>query len=149
MQTLIRPATEADLPALLALYAELNPTDEPLSPDVAREIWQRIASQSGRTILVAEHEGVISGTVDCTVTANLTRGGRSIMFIENVVVATAVWRKGVGSALMAAAVDLARTSGCYKVQLLTNIRRTDSHAFYEATGFKPIAQGFRLYLDRP
>lgn len=146
MQTLIRPATEADLPMLLALYAELHADDTPPPPDVARGAWRQIAGQSGRTILVAECDGAVAGTVDCAVIPNLTRNARPFMLIENVVVAASVWRKGVGSALMDAALDLARETGCYKIQLLTNMRRGGAHVFYEANGFKPIAQGYRLYF---
>jgi GNAT superfamily N-acetyltransferase len=143
---MIRPATEADLPLLLALYAELHTDDTPPPPDVARETWRQIAGQSGRTILVAEFDGAVAGTVDCTVIPNLTRNARPFMLIENVVVAASVWRKGVGSALMDAALDLARATGCYKIQLLTNMRRDGAHVFYETNGFQPIAQGYRLYL---
>jgi N-acetylglutamate synthase-like GNAT family acetyltransferase len=142
--TSVRPATEADLPALLALYAELHPDDQP--PAGAVEVWRQIAAQQGRTILVAESAGVVVGTVDCAILPNLTRGARPFMLVENVVVASVARRDGVGAMLMDAAVTLARTSGCYKVQLLSRMTRDSSHAFYESCGFRAVAQGFRLYL---
>jgi ribosomal protein S18 acetylase RimI-like enzyme len=142
--TVVRPATETDLPALLALYAELHPSDRP--PADPAEVWRQIAAQQGRTILVAELAGAVVGTVDCVVLPNLTRGGRPFMLVENVVVASAARRGGVGAALMDAAVFLARAAGCYKVQLLSRMTRDASHRFYESCGFQPMAQGFRLYL---
>lgn len=143
--TLVRPATEADLPALLALYAELHPEDQP--PTGAAEVWRQIAAQQGRTILVATAPaGPVVGTVDCTILPNLTRGARAFMLVENVVVAEAARRGGVGAVLMDAAVGLARAAGCYKVQLLSRMARDSSHAFYSSCGFRPVAQGFRLYL---
>lgn len=69
--------------------------------------------------------------------------GRSFMLVENVVVGQAHRRQGVGAALLAAASDLARSAGCYKAQLLPRADRTGAHAFYEACGFTPSAQGYR------
>lgn len=147
MTITIRPATETDLPALLALYRELNPDDAPLPPASARSVWAAIATQQGRTVLVADLDGALSGTADCTVLPNLTRGGRSILVVENVVVADAYRRQGVGRQLMDAAAQLAGSTGCYKVQLLAADGH-EAHTFYRACGFQPLAQGFRLYLDR-
>jgi GNAT superfamily N-acetyltransferase len=146
MQTTIRQATAADVPVLLNLYAELHPSDPPLAPDAAARVWTQITAQAGRTILVGAQDGSLTGTVDCVVVPNLTRGGRPFMLIENVVVAARARRTGVGSALMTAATALAGESHCYKIQLMTNSRRDTAHSFYEACGFQPMAQGYRLYL---
>ncbi|MEU1434397.1 GNAT family N-acetyltransferase [Streptomyces sp. NPDC005775] len=145
MKITVRPAAENDLPALLALYSELNPDDAPLTPGTARGVWEQISRQRGRTVLVADAAHTIAGTADCLVMPNLTRGGRAILFVENVVVAGTAQRRGVGRLLMDAAVRLAEESGCYKVQLLA---ADDAyvHTFYEACGFKAAAQGFRRYI---
>ncbi|GGW92463.1 hypothetical protein GCM10010383_23000 [Streptomyces lomondensis] len=141
-----RPATEADLPQLLALYGELNPEDPPLSRASVDAVWAAIAAQQGRTVLVADVEGRVAGTADCIVMPNLTRGGRSILFVENVVVAGSHRRRGVGRLLMDAAVRLGEAAECYKVQLLA---ADDAyvHSFYAACGFEPLAQGFRRYVE--
>ncbi|MFE7122664.1 GNAT family N-acetyltransferase [Streptomyces sp. NPDC057617] len=146
MEITVRPAVEADLSSLLALYGELNPDDTPLPDGSAKAIWTAIAEQRGRTVLVAAHGGGIVGTADCTVLPNLTRGGRSILLVENVVVADAFRRHGVGRHLMDAAVELGRATGCYKAQLLA---ADDEyvHAFYASCGFRPLAQGFRRYIE--
>lgn len=145
MNIIVRPAIESDVLSLLALYSELNPDDAPLPQQSADGIWADIRQQQGRTVLVAEADGAVVGTADCMVFPNLTRGGRAILFVENVVVAGSVQRQGVGQRLMEAAVQLGEAAGCYKVQLLA---ADDAyvHAFYEACGFKPLAQGFRRYL---
>ncbi len=142
----IRPAIEADLPQLLVLFGEFNPDDPPLSRATAEAVWARIAAQQGRTVLVAEVEGAVAGTADCVVMPNLTRGGRSVLFVENVVVAGAFRRQGVGRRLMDAAVRVGEEAGCYKVQLLA---ADDAyvHSFYAACGFEPLAQGFRRYVE--
>ena len=139
-------AEEADLPALLALYADLHPADQALALDVALPVWRQIQAQPGRRVLLAECGGQPAGTADCTILPNLTRGGRPFMLVENVVVGQAHRRRGVGTALLAAASDLARSAGCYKAQLLSWADRTGAHAFYEACGFAPSAQGYRRYF---
>lgn len=148
MEITTRPATEADLPALLALYRELHP-DDPTIPDLtAHRTWQQIATQPGRTILVAELGSTVVGTMDCTVSANLTRGARPFLLLENVVVTVSARRTGVGSRLLQAVLDLARSQNCYKIQLLSRASRKPAHAFYEANGFRALAQGYRRYLDK-
>ncbi|WP_405896289.1 GNAT family N-acetyltransferase [Streptomyces sp. NBC_00727] len=147
MEITVRTAAEQDLPALLALYHDLNPDDPHLPREAAADVWERIANQQGRTVLVAEAGGAVAGTADCLVMPNLTRGGRAILFVENVVVADAGRRRGVGRQLLEAAARLGEEAGCYKVQLLA---ADDAyvHTFYEACGFKPLAQGFRRYIGR-
>lgn len=148
MKITVRPAVAKDLSSLLALYSELNPDDAPLPQEPADAIWAEIAGQQGRTVLVAEADGAVVGTADCLVLPNLTRDGRAILFVENVVVAGSGKRQGIGRRLMEAAVRLGEAAGCYKVQLLA---ADDAyvHTFYEACGFKPLAQGFRRYIERP
>ncbi|WP_030894979.1 MULTISPECIES: GNAT family N-acetyltransferase [unclassified Streptomyces] len=145
MKITVRAAVEADLSALLALYEELNPDDAPLPRASADAVWAAISGQRGRTVLVADADGAVAGTADCIVMPNLTRGGRAILFVENVVVAGSFQRRGVGRRLMEAAVRLGETAGCYKVQLLA---ADDEyvHSFYRACGFEALAQGFRRYV---
>ncbi|PBC80605.1 Acetyltransferase (GNAT) family protein [Streptomyces sp. 2224.1] len=146
MKITVRSAAEADLAALLTLYSELNVDDVPMPGATAESIWSAISGQQGRTILVADADGTLAGTADCLLMPNLTRGGRAILFVENVVVANSFQRRGIGRQLMTAAVQLAESAGCYKVQLLA---ADDAyvHTFYEACGFKAQAQGFRRYLS--
>ena len=147
MPITVRPATEHDLTALTDLYADLHPDDPVLARPAAARIWRDIAGQSGRTVLIALLDGRPVGTVDCLVVANLTRGGRPFMLVENVVVAPTARRRGVASRLFDALTGLARDAGCYKVQLLSRLDRADAHAFYESRGLRARAHGYRLYLD--
>jgi GNAT superfamily N-acetyltransferase len=140
MKITVRAAVEADLGALLGLYGELNPDDVPLSQAAGDAVWADISGQQGWTVLVAEADGVVAGTADCVLMPNLTRGGRAILFVENVVVAGRFQRRGVRRRLVEAAVRLGEAAGCYKVRLLA---ADDEyvHRFYEACGFKAPARG--------
>ena len=145
---IVRPARERDLPDLLQLYGELHSGDPAVPAERAAQLWSEIAGQPGRTVLLAELDGAPVGTLDCVCLANLTRGGRPFMLIENVVVASSARRQGIGSQLLDAALELARVADCYKVQLLSRSDRVEAHAFYEAAGFHVLAQGYRIYLPQ-
>lgn len=77
---------------------------------------------------------------------NLTHDGRPYALVENVVVDAAERGRGVGGALMEAAVTRAAEAGCYKLQLISRDGRSEAHAFYERAGFTASAQGYRRYL---
>ena len=146
---LIRKAENRDLDGLLAVLSQLSPQDPPLSSqsESIGKSWQEILTQPKRELLVAEVGGRVAGTVDWYLTPNLTHGGRPYITIENFVVDSAHRRRGVGTALLNAVVAEATRAGCYKIQLQSDIKRGEAHRVYEAAGFKPSAQGYRLYID--
>jgi ribosomal protein S18 acetylase RimI-like enzyme len=69
------------------------------------------------------------------------------MFTENVIVSGEIRGRGAGSALLEHLLNLARASGCYKVQLHSGKQRVDAHRLYRRLGFRPVAEGFKLYFD--
>ena len=48
--------------------------------------------------------------------------------------------------LMEYAIAKAKQAGCYKLQLLSSVKRREAPRFYKAMGFKTSAYGFRKYL---
>jgi GNAT superfamily N-acetyltransferase len=147
---LVRAAREGDLDALLALYAELGEGDsarEPASRATAEPTLRTTLADPLRTLAVGELDGTVVGTADLIVIPNLTHRGDPWAVVENVVVAASARRRGVGRALLAHLVDVARDAGCYKLQLLTGKQRVEAHAFYAAIGLRPLAEGFKLYFD--
>jgi GNAT superfamily N-acetyltransferase len=81
------------------------------------------------------------------VVPNLTHRGEPWAIVENVIVASAARRTGVGRALMARLIELARAAGCYKLQLLSGKHRAEAHAFYRSMGLDAVAEGFKIYFD--
>ncbi len=143
----VRPARPGDVAALLELYRQLAEGfgHQPAAPDRAGALLAEISKQPHRTLLVAVCDGQVVGTADLVVVRpNLTHEGRPWAAIENVVVDGRARRRGAGRALMEEAIRRAREAGCHRVQLLSNNRRTEAHAFYRALGFESSAQGFRL-----
>jgi len=146
----VREADDGDLEGLLGLYEQLSgPLAEPV-PDPApdpREVIARVVADPARSLLVAELDGRLAGTVDVLVAPNLTHHAQPYALVENVVVAESARRRGVGRALMLRAIELAREAGCYKVNLISGNERTGAHDFHRSLGFEAIGQGFKRYLN--
>ena len=66
---------------------------------------------------------------------NLTRGGKSNGFIENVITDEEYRRRGIGKKLIKMAVEYGKENNCYKIVLLSGAKRKEAHLFYEACGF--------------
>jgi ribosomal protein S18 acetylase RimI-like enzyme len=146
----VRRAEQRDLDALLALYAELADGDATRLPGErthAAAILAAALDDPRRSLLVAERDGAVVGTADLLVVPNLTHGGDPWATVENVVVATAARRSGIGRMLLAHAMELARAAGCYKLQLQSAKHRVEAHAFYGSLGLEARAEGFKLYFD--
>jgi GNAT superfamily N-acetyltransferase len=146
---LVRPATADDLSDLLRLYQQLGesrPSALPADSDKAKSLMEVIAALPGRQLLVAEVGPKVLGTADLLIVPNLTHGGAPWAVVENVVVEEGAQRRGVGRALMEDVVRRCTDASCYKVQLLSNKRRSQAHQFYRSVGFEAIAEGFRRYL---
>jgi len=61
---LIRGVEQADLPALLELYRDLNPDDPQLPLEDATSAWRQFANYSGSAIFVGVRENVL--VTSCT-----------------------------------------------------------------------------------
>jgi GNAT superfamily N-acetyltransferase len=143
----IRAAGAGDLAALRALLEELHSAPDPWDGVRAAAALEAILGDPRRRLLLAEADGgEPAGTIDVIVVPNLTRGARPDAVIETVVVATRFRRRGIGRALLDAAVAHARAEGCYKLQLVSAARRGEAHELYAAAGFSAAFQGYRLYL---
>jgi GNAT superfamily N-acetyltransferase len=141
----VRPATEQDLPAVLAIYAQPGVDDgEKLAIDEARTILARFAHYPDYTLYVAEHDGAVVGTFAMLVMDNLGHLGAPSAVVEDVAVLPALQGNGVGQAMLRAAFAKAKDKGCYKVALSANIKRERAHAFYEGLGFERHGYSFRV-----
>jgi len=144
---LIREATEADLEAIRTLNQHLHPDDPALPCSDLRSSWQAMLANPAIHCLVVESSGQLIATCTLIIVPNLTRSARPYALIENVVTHADHRRKGVGTALLKAALDMAWSQGCYKVMLMTSSRKEETLRFYEQAGF---ARGLKTaFLARP
>ncbi len=135
-QTLIRVATEADLPAVLHLYSQLGMDDGmALTLETAKEIFNRMKAYPDYMLYVAVEGEAVVGVFALLIMDNLGHKGAPSGVVEDVVVHED-WRgKGVGLTMMDEAMKLCAAKGCYKLALTTNKSRHRTCLFYETLGF--------------
>jgi len=140
MTIIVREATEDDLSQVLALYAQPGLDDGQLLDEAAaREVFAQFKRYPSYRLFVACEESAprrVIGTFAMLVMHNLAHMGTPSAVVEDVVVDEARRGLGIGRRMMDEAVAKARESGCYKLALSSNQRRTRAHAFYESLGFE-------------
>ena len=145
----VRKAAAADIPAVLALYAQPDLDDgKVLAVDQAVALLERFSRYPDYTLYVAEQEHEIVGSFALLVMDNLGHLGAPSGIVEDVVVAPARQSAGIGAAMMRFALDHCREKRCYKLVLSSNAKRVRAHAFYESLGFERHGYSFRIDLDR-
>ncbi|WP_308128081.1 GNAT family N-acetyltransferase [Modestobacter italicus] len=147
----IRDADEADLPAVVALYADdvLGATREdpgPPLPQRYRDAFAAIAADPRHRLVVMEDDGQLVATLQLSFLPQLVRGGGERAQIEAVRVAVAHRGSGLGRELVGWAVEQAREHGCALVQLTTDAARPEARRFYESLGFQGTHVGMKLPL---
>lgn len=149
MALILRVAVDADLDALIALFAadDLGGHGDTLDAG-ARPLYAaafvRIAAQPGTTLHVAELDGAVVGTYQLTFVPGLSTRGAIRAILEGVQVRGDMRSRGIGEAMVRQALEQAREGGAAGLQLTSNLKRTDAHRFYERLGFSKSHAGFKL-----
>ncbi|MFE6053143.1 GNAT family N-acetyltransferase [Kitasatospora sp. NPDC056446] len=143
----IRRATEADLPAIVAMLADdplgaTRETPDDLTP--YRAALARIDDDPHQHLVVADRAGRTVGTLQLTLVPGLSRQGSTRTIIEAVRIHADERGSGLGTVLVEWAVERSRELGADLVQLTSDATRTDAHRFYERLGFVPSHIGFKL-----
>ena len=134
----ITTATHADIPALCHLLGELFDQECEFSPDPAlqaRGLEMLLAQPQQGILLVAREEGGLIGMLSLLYTVSTALGAR-VALLEDFVVNKAARGQGVGSALLASAIDHARAAGCQRITLLTDGDNQAAQALYARHGFR-------------
>lgn len=147
----IRKATENDLTAIVALFADdpiggHGDTSDPQALPDYRAAFARIAASPNETLYVAEIDGEVVGTFQTMITTTLIGRGASNMIIEAVQTRADMRGRGIGVAMIGHAIEDARRQGLRLVQLTSNAARKDAHRFYARLGFTPSHIGFKIKL---
>ncbi|MBL8027520.1 MAG: GNAT family N-acetyltransferase [Fibrobacteres bacterium] len=132
---LIRIASENDLPALITLYSELNPSDDLSDSGKIESTLRIILNSSFFNLFVLEANGKLVSSCYLNIIPNLSRDCRPYAVIENVITLIEYRKHGFGKKVMQHAIDYAKAQGCYKVMLLTGRKDPSVHSFYQSLGF--------------
>lgn len=139
----VRPSTAADTGALARLMADLRyRTSE--AEMIAR--LDPIVTHPDYQMLVAEVAGQVAGMVGLIREYFYERNGPYVR-IAALVVDRRHRRKGVGSALVAAAEGWAGERGAVAILLNSGRHRTDAHRFYRHLGYEESGVRFHKMLE--
>ncbi|MFF2777975.1 GNAT family N-acetyltransferase [Streptomyces sp. NPDC058052] len=147
---ILRPATRAELPAVLALLADEERVVDPATVLVT-EAYERAfaaieADPRNEMLVLAGADGVLLGCLQATYVPGLGKGGAERALIEAVRIRADRRGAGLGRRLMELAAERARARGCALVQLTSNKERADAHRFYASLGYARSHEGFKLAL---
>ena len=132
---MIREITAADLDGLMTLYMQLHGNPFPEKDERVMGEWNSILSDPNHHIIVAEEDGRIVSTCVCVIVPNLTHEQRPHAVVENVVTDSAYRNRGLATACLDYARDIARRENCYKIMLMTGSKLESTLRFYERAGY--------------
>lgn len=143
---MIREITENDYEGLMALYLHLHETEIP-PYDKAKSVFEKILADENYHIIVAEENGEIVSSCTVVIVPNLTRGVRPYARVENVVTHSEHRGKGLATACLDRAKEIAVQAGCYNIALLTGSKNESTLKFYENAGYNRTDKtGFIMWL---
>jgi ribosomal protein S18 acetylase RimI-like enzyme len=140
----VRPATEADLPVLRALYAEFF-AEHPPPPYRSIALEQELAEVEGavarsEVALLAEEDGEPVGFT-------LARPHHGTGYVSDIFVRPAARRRGAAKALLAAAVEALRAQGLTHVTLNVDEDNGPARTVYDRLGFRTESRNLVVAAD--
>ena len=138
----IRAMTEADLPAIRPLLAQLG---YELDMAAVHRRFAAVSAAADHALFVAESEGAVVGFLHLFARAALEKPPEVV--VQSIAVDAAARRGGIGRRLMQFAEGWARDNGFASVALATQTRRADAHAFYERLGYGIAATSHLMRKD--
>jgi len=140
----IRQAVESDAAAVKGLLEELE------NRAFDQAVFDRIYAEYLHTPLtlmqVAVHgEDEIVGFISCKGQSLLHHEGL-VFEIQELIVTAAHQGKGVGRELVAALKPELALLGAKSLEVTSNKRRKEAHAFYQSVGFKNSHEKFTIYF---
>jgi ribosomal protein S18 acetylase RimI-like enzyme len=135
MNYTIRELENKDFQQLMELYTHLHEKDIPEMDVRVSSVWESILADKNHHIIVAELNGKIISSCVCVIIPNLTRNQRPYAFVENVVTHSDFRGKGIATACLNYARDIAKSENCYKLMLLTGSKNENTLNFYRRAGY--------------
>lgn len=128
-----------DIPALVSLLAILFRIEADFQADVAKQTKGLTllinASENGVIKVAKNQEGQIIGMVSAQLVISTAQGSSSA-WVEDMVIEDAYRDKGVGKALLEAALIWAKSKGATRAQLLVDTENTAALGYYAHLGWE-------------
>ena len=147
-----RPATRADVPAIVHLLAEdelgsqRERYETPL-PQTYFAAFEAIQTDPNQELIVAELNGEVVGTLQLMYLPSLSYQGGTRAQVQSVRVLQGLRGQGIGARMMTWAIERARQRGCHLMQLTSHKSRAGAHRFYEKLGFSASHIGMKINLE--
>jgi GNAT superfamily N-acetyltransferase len=145
----IRAATVDDWPQVAGLLVELGRDVSPSAasnPSYVIRFGGHLALRESWTLVAEEPGGRLLGFLDMEFRQRLGHP-RPQAWVNDLVVTEAARGRGIGSALLAQAEELARKRGCFRMSLETAGWREATHRFYGREGWRDNGKWFVKLLD--
>lgn len=147
----IRPADFVDADILARLLVHMDDGDAAGigEADVAtmRATLAEMALYPDFRAYLAFDNDVPVATFSLMIFRGPSHDGAKQALLDGVVVHRDRRGQGIGDTILAHALALATSAGCYKLMLSSNLKRIDAHRFYERAGF--TQHGISLAIDLP
>ncbi len=140
MDIKIRHSKFEDFQDVFLLFKQLWPDKELHFNDLMTVFIRGIQSDFDKYIC-AESQGKVIGFCSFAMVNNFWQEGY-IAYVYAMVVDGSFRNEGVGTSLLQKAFDIAKMSGCKKIELDSGFPRENAHKFYERIGFEKRAYLF-------
>ncbi|MEX1030679.1 MAG: GNAT family N-acetyltransferase [Paenibacillaceae bacterium] len=141
---MIREAERRDRERIEELYKLLIPDDNEI--EVLEDRIDQIKLDPNHYLLVYENEDTVVGTILLSFCPDAMYGNRPYAMLENLIVDPACRGLGVGKQLFDHIEVLCMAVDCREILLMSNVRRTEAHQFFERLGYANVARGFKKYI---
>lgn len=147
-EVVVRGVRRDDLSAVVELLIGGSLTPEVESLDRLDDYWMAVLDVRAKDgeVFVADAGGEVVGVCQVVVFRNIGHHGQRVAEVENVHVRADRRSSGIGGELLATCETWARDANCHRIQLTSNMTRTDAHRFYERLGFRATHKGFKKQL---
>jgi GNAT superfamily N-acetyltransferase len=145
---IFRDAIPEDIPYIVSLLADdrLGAQREQLGDPRYAKALQDIDADATTRFIVMEDDGIVVGCMQMSILPGLARRGVRRAQFESVRIAGSQRNNGLGAALVAEGIRLAREAGCGLIELSSDATRIDAHRFWKRQGFEDTHIGMKLFL---
>ena len=145
----VRSAEQDDVATMVDILIAGSLTPESESRDQLDAYWLAIQGvrATGGDVFVATLDEEVIGVCQVVLFPTIGHSGGLVAEIENVHIRETHRNGGIGQLLIETCEQFARGHDCYRVQLTSNVVRTDAHRFYGRLGYQVSHVGFKKSLD--